>query len=53
MIASIPKLRVKRLNPDFSRRHHLGPRTKPQAIARIERDAELSRSKQIAMGVKR
>jgi hypothetical protein len=45
--ASVPILRVKRLKPLFERQHHLGTMSRRRAISRIERDAELARSKQI------
>jgi hypothetical protein len=46
--ASIPKGRVKRLKPEFDRRKHLGPVTRPQAVARLNTDAELMRLRQVA-----
>jgi hypothetical protein len=48
MTASIPKGRVKRLKPEFDRRKHLGPVTRPQAVARLNTDAELMRLRQVA-----
>jgi hypothetical protein len=48
MTASIPRIRVKRLNPAFERDKHLGPVTRRQAINRINAEADLARQAQIA-----
>jgi len=48
MTSSIPRAHVKRLSPAFDRRKRLGPVTRPQAVARLNVDAELARAAQIA-----
>lgn len=53
MNTSVPILRVKRLNPAFARAKRLGAVTRPQAVARLNRDAELARAAQLVAAVEK
>lgn len=53
MISSIPRARVKRLNPAFAKAKRLGAVTRPQAVARLNRDAEFARAAQLVNAVEK
>jgi hypothetical protein len=53
MTPSIPRARVKRLNPAFAKAKRLGAVTRPQAVARLNRDAEFARAAQLVAAVEK